>query len=160
MNLSLQAPGHISKGESLGLFLPGGTRVNTSHSSLRSVTNTQMRKRRTGKLCSAEQSLMTFHQNMAPLNSGSSSVLPGAVAGLQRRLAPQPQYTRSTGFLSTSFAFPPVHLTKGDEQVDEQGRVFRKTVPTTGHPKALRWKSSCQLRSMGRWNPEARELGR
>lgn len=64
-------------------------------------------------MCLAEQSLMTFHQNMAPLNSGSSSVLPGAATRLQGRLAPQPQYTRSTGFLSSSFGFPPVHLTKG-----------------------------------------------
>lgn len=130
--------------------------MNTSHGSLRSVLQISNEKTNGESCTPAEQSLMTFHQNTTKFWKLQRS--PRAVA-VYRGLPHSPN-TLNTGFLSASFAFPPVHTHQVVEQDGQSKGVFREGSSNHRTPKGFAVESLLKLASIGEVDPEARELGR
>lgn len=128
-------------------------------------------------MCSAEQSQMPFHQNMALLRSGQSSILPGAATCLQggslyshvpckppQERIPLPMYLpcthRSTHFCPS--VSPSLLLTRKTSPKVTQGEVSKaESSRTQCQPQDTEGLESSPVASNGwcvdRRNPEARE---
>lgn len=126
-----------------------------------------MGKHGMGKVCSAEQLLMPLHQNMALLDSGGSSLLPGASTSLQGgspcshgAYCPRrpPRTRRSTDFCppgrlsSRSHANPHPKSHRGEVSEAESSRTWCQPQSTKGQRSPV----ASNGRRVGRWNPEAR----
>lgn len=128
-------------------------------------------------MCSAEQSQMPFHQNMALLHSGQPSILPGAATCLQggslyshvpckppQERIPLPMYLpcthRSTHFCPS--VSPSLLLTRKTSPKVTQGEVSKaESSRTQCQPQDTEGLESSPVASNGwcvdRRNPEARE---